>query len=106
VRFSSRAGYYLQLAAVLGWTSLPWLHMLRQPTLILTGTDDPLVPAVNARLMRWLIPQARLETVDGGHLFLVTEPVRSAGLVDDFLGAPEPRRRAASLTPMPIRRPR
>ena len=25
VRFSSRGGYYLQLAATLGWTSLPWL---------------------------------------------------------------------------------
>ena len=23
---------------------MPWLWMLRQPTLILAGTDDPLVP--------------------------------------------------------------
>src|SRR6266496_6243558 len=30
-------GYYWQLLAGVGWTSLPWLHRLRQPTLILAG---------------------------------------------------------------------
>ena len=59
VRFSSRGGYYLQLAATLGWTSLPWLPTLRQPTLIMAGEDDPLVPTINARIMQWLIPDAR-----------------------------------------------
>ena len=45
VRWSSDAGYYLQLLAVVGWSSLPWLPFLRQPTLVMAGTDDPLVPA-------------------------------------------------------------
>ena len=85
VRFSSRSGYYLQLAAVLGWTSLPWLWMLRPPTLIMAGNDDPIVPAINARIMQWLIPDARLEVVESGHLFLVTRPQVSARIVDDFL---------------------
>ena len=88
VRFSSRRGYYLQLAAAFGWTSLPWLWLLRQPTLILAGADDPIVPHVNARVMQRLIPGARLETLDCGHLFLVTRAKASARIVDDFLTAP------------------
>jgi poly(3-hydroxyalkanoate) depolymerase len=87
VRFASRRGYYLQLAAVFGWTSLPWLWTLRQRTLILAGRDDPIVPAINARIMQTLIPQARLATLDCGHLFLVTRPRESARLVDEFLTA-------------------
>ena len=85
IRFSSRSGYYLQLAAACGWTSLPWLWMLRQPTLILAGGDDPIVPAINARIMRRLMPDARLAIVDDGHLFLVTKARESARLVGEFL---------------------
>jgi poly(3-hydroxyalkanoate) depolymerase len=94
IRFSSKGGYYLQLAAAFGWTSLPWLFMLNQPTLIMAGADDPLIPTINARIMRWLIPNARLEILDCGHLFLVTRPDESARIVDHFLTAPNPRRRA------------
>ena len=94
VRFSSKGGYYLQLAAAWGWTSLPWLFLLRQPTLIMAGTDDPLVPPVNARILRWLIPDARLEMIDCGHLFLVTRAAESARIVESFLT--EPARQAQS----------
>lgn len=85
VRFSSRRGYYLQLAAACGWTSLPWLFLLRQPTLVMAGADDPIVPTINARILQWLIPDARLEILDCGHLFLVTLPAQSARIVDAFL---------------------
>ena len=85
VRFSSRGGYYLQLAAMWGWSSLPWLSRLRQPTLVMAGTDDPLVPALNARVLQWLIPDARLEIIDCGHLFLVTRAAESARVVESFL---------------------
>jgi len=85
VRWSSDVGYYLQLLAVLGWTSLPWLGSLQQPTLVMAGTDDPLVPVANARILARLIPHACLVTIDDGHLFLVTSAGRSAGLVSDFL---------------------
>ena len=102
VRFSSAGGYYLQLAAHFGWTSLPWLSMLRQPTLVMAGADDPLVPTINARIMRWLIPDARLVIVDCGHLFLVTLPAESARIVDAFLRSPtraaRPRDRTSSRT--------
>ena len=85
VRWSSDYGYYLQLAAALGWSSLPWLALLRQRTLVLAGKDDPLVPLVNARILARLIPDARLETIDDGHLFLVTSARESARLVGEFL---------------------
>ena len=95
VRFASRGGYYLQLGAVCGWTSLPWLPLVRQPTLIMAGADDPLVPTINARLMQWLIPDARLAIVDCGHLFLVSRAEESARIVDAFLTEPASRRRVA-----------
>jgi len=43
-RAGPRRGYYLQLAAAAGWSSLPFLRMVRQPTLLLAGDDDPIVP--------------------------------------------------------------
>lgn len=85
MRGSTQYGYALQLIAMLGWTSLPWLWTLRQPTLVISGTDDPLIPVINARLLAGLIPRARLELVDDGHLFVVTDPKRSAALVEAFL---------------------
>ena len=85
VRWSSDMGYYLQLIAVLGWSSLPWLRCLPQPTLVMAGTDDPLVPVANGHILAHLIPKARLVTIDDGHLFLVTSAGRSAALISDFL---------------------
>ena len=85
VRWASDAGYYLQLLAVIGWSSLPWLPLLRQPALIMAGQDDPLVPAVNGRILARLIPNARLVTIDDGHLFLITSARQSAAIICDFL---------------------
>jgi poly(3-hydroxyalkanoate) depolymerase len=85
VRWSSDYGYYLQLIAALGWSSLPWLRFVRQPTLVMAGTDDPLVPLANGRILASLIPDARLVTIDDGHLFLVTSAGESAAMISDFL---------------------
>lgn len=82
---SSQYGYTLQLLAMIGWTSLPWLWMLPQKTLVMSGTDDPLVPVINARALAAFIPKARLHLVDDGHLFVVTDPVRSAAVAEAFL---------------------
>jgi poly(3-hydroxyalkanoate) depolymerase len=81
----SGAGYLYQLTAGAGWTSLPFLPTLRQPTLILAGDDDPIIPLANARLMRVLIPSSRLHVYRGGHLGLVTEAAELAPVVDGFL---------------------
>jgi poly(3-hydroxyalkanoate) depolymerase len=81
-------GYLYQLAASAGWTSLPLLPRLRQPTLILAGDDDPIIPLANARLMRRLIRDSRLHIYHGGHLGLVTDAAELAPVVDGFLAAP------------------
>jgi poly(3-hydroxyalkanoate) depolymerase len=86
VRWSSDYGYYLQLLAAVGWSSLPWLALLKQPALVMSGADDPLVPAANAQILARLIPDARLVSIDDGHLFLVTSAAESARCVADFLG--------------------
>ena len=87
----SSGGYLGQLYAITGWTSLPWLCRLRQPTLVLAGDDDPIVPLVNARLLARLIPNARMHVVDcGGHLFLLEDPTPMAALVTSFLTEPDP----------------
>jgi pimeloyl-ACP methyl ester carboxylesterase len=49
------------------------------------GTDDPIVPVANGHILAKLIPNARLTTIDDGHLFLVTSPCASAKLVSEFL---------------------
>ena len=85
MRPSSNAGYMLQLLAMTGWTSVPFLWRLRQPTLIMSGTDDPLIPLANARLLHRLIPNSRLELIENGHLFVVTRPEETAEMVEGFL---------------------
>jgi poly(3-hydroxyalkanoate) depolymerase len=85
VRAPHGLGYYRQLLAGVGWTSLPWLHQLHQPTLILAGDDDPIVPPINARIMARQIPHARLLILNGGHLLLLTEREQVAPLIYHFL---------------------
>lgn len=78
-------GYLYQLLAMAGWTSLPWLWSLPQPTLVLMGSDDPLVPPINGHILTSLIPNAELHMIDDGHLFLVTKPKETAALIEAFL---------------------
>lgn len=83
---ASSPGYYLQGLAGLGWTSAHWLRSLRQPTLVLAGEDDPLVPLANAKLLVALLPNAQLRTFACGHLFPVTRASEVATEIDGFLG--------------------
>ncbi len=80
-------GYSYQALAILGWTSLPLLPLVRQPTLILAGDDDPIIPAINARMMHRLIPRSELTIYRGGHLDLITEAGHLAPVVETFLTA-------------------
>jgi len=76
--------------AAAGWTSLPLLPLVRQPTLILAGDDDPIIPQLNARILHRLIPRSELTIYHGGHLDLVTQAARLAPLVEAFLSAQTP----------------
>jgi poly(3-hydroxyalkanoate) depolymerase len=87
-RKGPRRGYYYQLLAGTGWSSLPALGLIRQRTLIIAGDDDPLIPVVNARIMARGIPNSRLHLYHGGHLALLTEATELAPVVDRFLLEP------------------
>jgi poly(3-hydroxyoctanoate) depolymerase len=87
-RAPSGRGYVWQMLALRRFASVLWLHRLRQPTLVLTGESDPIVPVANGKLLTGRIPDARLEVVEGGHLFLLTHPTEMAALINDFLDKP------------------
>ena len=87
----STIGYLSQLAALYGWTSLPWLHTLQMPILVLAGDDDPIIPLVNARILACRSPNAKLHIVrGGGHLFLLDEHPGVIETIDEFLGREDP----------------
>jgi len=95
-------GYLYQLLASIGWTSLPWLPLIRQPTLILAGDDDPIIRLVNAKLMQRLIPDARLRVFHDGHLGLLMQARELAPVVAQFLAEelrPDPSRSRAGGSP-------
>ncbi|MFC9833815.1 alpha/beta fold hydrolase [Rhodococcus sp. NPDC127530] len=81
----SRIGYLHQLLAGAVWTSLPILPLIRQPTLIVAGTDDPIIPIANAHIMNALLPHATLHLHPGGHLDIVTNASELAPAVSAFL---------------------
>lgn len=93
----TRRGYAAQVYAMAGFTSLPWLHRLPMPTLILAGDDDPIVPMVNARVMSLLISQSTLSVMRGaGHWLLLERTDESIRRIENFLkpgrvpASPEP----------------
>jgi len=88
-RSGPKRGYYYQLAAMAGWTSLPFLGLLRQPTLVMGGDDDPIIPAANPRMQAAMIPHSRLHLYHGGHLAILTEADELAPLVEAFLDESE-----------------
>jgi poly(3-hydroxyalkanoate) depolymerase len=81
----SKVGYYYQLLSMAGWSSLPFLSLITQPTLVLGGDDDPIIPAANPRLQAGLIPRAQLHIYRGGHLSILTEPNEIVPIVERFL---------------------
>ncbi len=93
----SPRGYVYQLLAMLGWTSAPALPFMRKPTLIMMGDDDQVVPLVNGRFLKFLIPDSRLEVVEGGgHLFMLSHRDESLVAIRGFLDAPEAEQAAAA----------
>jgi pimeloyl-ACP methyl ester carboxylesterase len=77
--------YVHRLSGFTGWWNMPW--SISQPTLIVTGDDDPIVPAGNSRVLASLVHRSRLHVVEGGgHLMLFDSPAETAAPVVDFLG--------------------
>ncbi|MGW4773243.1 alpha/beta fold hydrolase [Nocardia sp. NPDC004278] len=98
VHAGSLRGYLYQLLAGSLWTSLPALWAIRQPTLIVAGTDDPIIPVVNARIMHRMLPHSTLHLHPGGHVDVVTDAATFGPVISGFL-------RSARARPRPTRAP-
>ena len=72
-------------------SSIHWLHRIRQPTLVMAGSEDPLVPPVNARIISMLIPNNRLFILPGGgHLFMLHSIDKVVPMIRKFLESEAP----------------
>jgi poly(3-hydroxyalkanoate) depolymerase len=94
MRPPSRRGYLYQLLAVWGWTSWHRLHRVQAPALVLMGSDDPIVPPINGRIVAARLRRATLESVACGHLFMLTRPGETARRVERFIAEHEAPERA------------
>ncbi|GAB3681407.1 alpha/beta fold hydrolase [Salinisphaera aquimarina] len=84
----TRRGHAGQLYALTGYSSLPWLHRLNVPTLVMAGDDDNIVPMVNARVLALLLPLARLAIIrGGGHWFVLERTDEVVRVLESFLDA-------------------
>ncbi|TAF64984.1 MAG: poly(3-hydroxyalkanoate) depolymerase [Cytophagales bacterium] len=89
MKMNGSLGYFWQLLAGLGWTSIHWLFTLKQPALVMAGDEDPIVPLINAKILSSLIPNAKLEVFEGGgHMFMATSKEEAAELVEQFIITP------------------
>jgi pimeloyl-ACP methyl ester carboxylesterase len=83
---ASMQGVMYQIAGYSMWSSANWLHLLRQPTLVLAGDEDPMAPVANSHLLAARIPKAELRVFDqAGHLFLFDLAEEAAPVITDFL---------------------
>jgi poly(3-hydroxyalkanoate) depolymerase len=80
----SRVGYLHQLLAGVGWTSVFMLPLVRQPSLIVAGSDDPIIPLANAKIMNRLLPNSALHIHDGGHVELIANAAEQARVIEEF----------------------
>src|SRR5205814_4353886 len=63
-----------------------WLRELSAPTLVVTGTEDIVIPASNALALVNAIPGAwRAQFKGGGHAFMAQYPGSLADLINEFL---------------------
>ncbi len=85
---TSLIGIGAQLLAANGWSVVSTLPRLTYvPTLILGARGDMVVPIAYAQWLARLIPGARLEIVDGAHLFAFRQSEKIGGMIADFLDA-------------------
>jgi pimeloyl-ACP methyl ester carboxylesterase len=79
--------YRRQLQAVMGFDASARLNSIRVPTLVLTGTDDILVPPANSRLIAGKISGAIVKELPGAHQFFTEYPREFNQAVIEFVKA-------------------
>jgi len=84
--FQPESAFQAQLAAILGFSCCRELAGLPLPALVMTGTEDVIVPPANARLLADLLPHAELAEIPGaGHAVNVECPEEFNAVVHSFL---------------------
>jgi pimeloyl-ACP methyl ester carboxylesterase len=78
--------FMAQLQAILMSDRSEMVRRIRQPTLVVHGDQDRLIPATNGRVLAERIPGARFAMLDGcGHMPMWEKPHELSTLVKDFL---------------------
>ena len=78
------AAYRAKLEMALRFDARPWLHAIRCPTLIVTGTWDPFVPVRAGQELAQRLPHARLHRLPGGHLTHIAHPAAAGELIKNW----------------------
>lgn len=75
-----------QYNATVGFDGTQLAERISCPTLVLTGSDDEIIPPANADALCFLIPQAKKVVLPGmGHLLLIEDPENFVAQVRTFL---------------------
>jgi pimeloyl-ACP methyl ester carboxylesterase len=85
---TSPEAYAAQLRAVARHDTYDRLPEIAAPTLVLHGTDDPLLPVANARILAERIPGAKLVLFEAArHGYMIEKQADADAAVLDFLSA-------------------
>lgn len=83
----SRRGMMHQMAAIFSFDVQDRVHTLPQPTLVVHGTGDVLIPFANGEMLARKIPHAQFLVLKGsGHAFWHTHSDLSSTGIREFLG--------------------
>ncbi|MBE0479553.1 MAG: alpha/beta hydrolase [Dehalococcoidia bacterium] len=87
-RRKATMGVAAQFRAIVHHDTLDRLHLIKSPTLVITGFCDRVIKPASSEVLARLIPDARLITVEGGsHSFFIGQRGRFNKEVIDFLKA-------------------
>lgn len=85
-QLAQAVGLFWHSLAISSWSSISFLGAISAPTLVVCGTRDSVVPAVNSRVLARRIPDASLVLLPAGHDLQRSERAPAlARVVDDFL---------------------
>jgi 3-oxoadipate enol-lactonase len=83
---ASQKTFGRQWAAITQHDACNRLAKISSPTLVITGSEDELIPPANAKVMAQRIPVAQMISIDGGgHQFLIEQPEAFNEAVISFL---------------------
>jgi pimeloyl-ACP methyl ester carboxylesterase len=84
----STRGYVVQVMGAGAFLGIRILPRITQPTLVICGDDDPLVPVANSLLIANRVLNGRVVIAPGeGHLLLMDDASAMLGMIRDFFAA-------------------